>query len=128
MGSPAAGIPAYLLPPPSRVVAAALQPEVRLLDHTLATASAALLGLAVGTLIAFTLAIAFLFVRPLEDALYPWVLLGQSLPSVALAPLLTIWLGSGLAPAQRWLPSSPAFPCSSPLSAASAGPLLNNWR
>ncbi|WP_041470406.1 ABC transporter permease [Chloroflexus aggregans] len=97
-GLPAAGIPAYLLPPPSRVIIAALQPEVRLAYHTIATAGAALLGLAVGTLISFIVAVAFLFSRPLEDALYPWVLLGQSLPSVALAPLLTIWLGEGLAP------------------------------
>lgn len=96
-GLPAAGIPVYLLPPPSRVIAAALQPEVRLLYHTGATAEAALLGLAVGICVAFSLAIVFLFVRPIEDVLYPWILVGQSLPSVALAPLLTVWLGPGIA-------------------------------
>ncbi|WP_298821670.1 ABC transporter permease [Chloroflexus sp.] len=109
-GLPAAGIPVYLLPPPSRVVAAALQPEVRLAYHTLATANAALIGLAIGAFMAFMLAIAFLFLRPLEDALYPWVLLGQSLPSVALAPLLTIWLGSGLAPRAAMAALFASFP------------------
>lgn len=109
-GLPAAGIPTYLLPPPSRVIAAAFQPEVRLLDHTLATAGAALLGLAIGGLIAISLAVTFLFLRPLEDALYPWVLLGQSLPSVALAPLLTIWLGDGLAPRAAMAALFASFP------------------
>jgi ABC-type nitrate/sulfonate/bicarbonate transport system permease component len=37
-------------------------------------------------------------VRLLEDALYPWVLISQAIPAAALAPLLTIWLGDGLAP------------------------------
>ncbi len=93
---PAAGVPSYVLPAPSRVIAASVDPNVRLAHHTLATASAALVGLAIGAALAGGLAIAFLFARPLEDALYPWVLLGQSLPSVALAPLLTIWFGNGL--------------------------------
>ncbi|MEF3275563.1 MAG: ABC transporter permease subunit [Chloroflexus sp.] len=109
-GLPAAGVPVYLLPPPSRVVAAALQPEVRLTYHTLATANAALVGLVIGSLVAITLAIAFLFLRPLEDALYPWVLIGQSLPSVALAPLLTIWLGDGLAPRAAMAALFASFP------------------
>lgn len=109
-GLPAAGIPAYLLPTPSRVINAALQPEVRLIYHTGATAGAALLGLAIGICIALTLAIAFIFVRPLEDALYPWILLGQSLPSVALAPLLTIWLGDGIAPRAAMAALFASFP------------------
>lgn len=97
-GLPAAGVPAYLLPPPSRVLARLLEPRGDLLGHAAATGAAAVAGLAAGAAAALALAIAFVRFRPLEDALYPWVLLSQAVPAAALAPLLTIWLGDGLAP------------------------------
>ncbi len=97
-GLPAAGVPPYLLPPPSRVAARLLEPRGDLFGHAAATAAAAVIGLAVGAAVALSLAVAFVHLRPLEDALYPWVLLSQAVPAAALAPLLTIWLGDGLAP------------------------------
>lgn len=90
-------VPAYLLPPPSRVLARLLAPG-DLLQHAGFTAIAAIAGLIVGTLAGFGLAVAFVHLRLLEDALYPWVLVSQAVPAAALAPLLTIWLGDGLAP------------------------------
>lgn len=95
---PALGVPAYLLPPPSRVLAQIVAPGGDLLGHAAATAAAAGIGLAAGALAGAALAIVFVQVRPLEDALYPWVLVSQTIPAAALAPLLTIWLGDGLAP------------------------------
>ncbi|MFV9505489.1 MAG: ABC transporter permease [Oscillochloridaceae bacterium umkhey_bin13] len=96
-GLPAAQVPAYLLPPPSRVLARLVGPGDLWL-HAALTAQAAILGLAMGSLIGLLLALAFVRLRPLEDVLYPWVLLSQAVPAAALAPLLTIWLGHGLAP------------------------------
>jgi ABC-type nitrate/sulfonate/bicarbonate transport system permease component len=66
--------------------------------HALATATAAVAGLAAGTLAGVGLALLFVLLRPLEDALYPWVLVSQAIPAAVLAPLLTVWLGDGLAP------------------------------
>jgi NitT/TauT family transport system permease protein len=96
-GLPAAGVPPYLLPTPAQVLAQLLEPG-DLPGHAAATAAAATIGLAVGGAFALGLAVAFVHLRPLEDALYPWVLLAQAVPAAALAPLLTIWLGDGLAP------------------------------
>lgn len=90
-------VPVYLVPPPSRVLARLLTPG-DLIGHAGATATAAVVGLGVGSLIGFGLAVAFVHLRLLEDALYPWVLVSQAVPAAALAPLLTIWLGDGLAP------------------------------
>ncbi|MFQ3663737.1 MAG: ABC transporter permease subunit [Chloroflexaceae bacterium] len=90
-------VPAYLVPPPSRVLARLLAPG-DLLGHAGATATAASVGLVAGTLAGFGLAVAFVHLRLLEDALYPWVLVSQAVPAAALAPLLAIWLGDGLAP------------------------------
>ncbi len=95
---PALGVPSYLLPRPSRVLARLLDIHSDLAGHAVATAAAATLGLGVGAAVGLAFAIAFVQLRPLEDALYPWVLLSQSIPVAALAPLLTIWLGDGLAP------------------------------
>lgn len=97
-GLPAAGVPRYLLPTPSQVVASFGDPRGDLFGHARATASAALLGLSFGTAMGLLLAVAFVHARPVEDAFYPWVLLSQAVPAAALAPLLTIWLGNGLAP------------------------------
>jgi ABC-type nitrate/sulfonate/bicarbonate transport system permease component len=97
-GLPALGVPAYLLPPPSRVIAQIAAPGGEIFGHAGATAAAAVVGLAAGALAGAALAVAFVLLRPLEDALYPWVLVSQTIPAAALAPLLTIWLGDGLAP------------------------------
>lgn len=97
-GLPALGVPAYLLPRPSQVAAQLLEPGGDLPGHAAATAAAAVGGLAAGAVVGFALAVAFVQLRPLEDALYPWVLVSQTIPGAALAPLLTIWLGDGLAP------------------------------
>ncbi|GAB4448155.1 MAG: ABC transporter permease [Chloroflexi bacterium OHK40] len=94
---PALGVPAYLLPPPSRVLAQLLAPG-DLPGHAGATALAAVVGLGIGAAAGAGLAAAFVHVRLLEDALYPWVLASQAVPAAALAPLLTVWLGDGLAP------------------------------
>lgn len=97
-GLPAAGVPPYLVPTPAQVVAQLVAPQSDLPGHAAATAAAAVAGLTAGAAVALGLAIAFVHFRPLEDALYPWVLLSQAIPAAALAPLLTIWLGDGLAP------------------------------
>jgi NitT/TauT family transport system permease protein len=97
-GLPAAGVAAYLLPTPSQVWRAALQPELRLAAQTLDTLQALSLGLLVSIVVAAAVAVLFVLFRPLETALWPLVLVSQSLPTVTLAPLLAIWLGDGLAP------------------------------
>jgi ABC-type nitrate/sulfonate/bicarbonate transport system permease component len=95
---PALGVPAFLVPPPSRVLARLLEPGTTLYGHALATASAAMLGLGGGALFGIALATLFVHVRALERVLYPWVLVSQAIPAAALAPMLTIWFGNGLAP------------------------------
>jgi ABC-type nitrate/sulfonate/bicarbonate transport system permease component len=97
-GLPAFGVPAYLLPPPSRVLRTLIDSGGELLGHAGATGAAAVSGLIVGAAVGVGFAVVFVYARLLEDALYPWVLVTQTIPAAALAPLLTIWLGDGLAP------------------------------
>ena len=97
-GVPALGIPRFVLPTPSDVWRSAINPEHRLPSHFAITATEAVSGLLLGSLAAFLVAVLFVHLPPLEDALYPWVIVFQTVPLVAIAPLLVIWFGNGLAP------------------------------
>lgn len=95
---PALGVPSYLVPTPARVLARLLDPSSGLFGHLAVTATAGISGLMIGSVAGVILAGFFVAVRPAERALYPWVIVSQTLPVAALAPLLTIWLGNGIAP------------------------------
>ena len=84
-------VPAFILPPPSQVALALWRGfgsglYLQHLWHTLIAGSA--LGLVLGTAVALS--------RPIEFFLYPYIVMFQSLPKVALAPLIVVWFGLGL--------------------------------
>ncbi|MBI1774784.1 MAG: ABC transporter permease [Proteobacteria bacterium] len=91
-------IPMFVLPAPSNVFLALYRGFVGGLywPHLWATLSATLLGFAVGTVLAFALGTVIAMSRPIEYFLYPYVVMFQSMPKVALAPLIIIWFGLGL--------------------------------
>jgi NitT/TauT family transport system permease protein len=90
-----ARLPAALLPSPGEVLAAAGASAGALLRASAETAASALLGLALAWGLGLGAAVSFLRWRPLEAALYPYALLVQTMPVVAIAPLLVVWLGYG---------------------------------
>lgn len=97
-GLPTVGVPSYILPLPSQVLRTLLVARSDLMAHLAITTLAATLGLGIAAVGGILLAVTFVMLRPLEDAFYPWVIFSQAIPVAALAPLLTIWLGDGLAP------------------------------
>jgi ABC-type nitrate/sulfonate/bicarbonate transport system permease component len=86
-------LPTYLLPSPSAIAASFSGEWSELARHTRATAISAVLGYIIGNGVALVLAAVMAEFRPVENALYPWMLALRSLPVVALAPLLIIWFG-----------------------------------
>lgn len=92
---PAFGVPAYMLPTPLHVLQRTLDPESRLLFHFGITVVEALMGFALGGVLGFLLALLFVHIPPLETALYPWVVLLQTIPLVVIAPLFVLWFGNG---------------------------------
>lgn len=91
------GLPAFILPPPSDVLARmgiALS-DGSLLRHTAATLSEVLVGLALGLAVATVLGYLVGKSPLLERALSPYIVASQSIPIVAIAPLLVIWFGPG---------------------------------
>jgi NitT/TauT family transport system permease protein len=65
-----------------------------LLFHAAVTSSATLLGFAMGTALGALLAVAIVHSRTLERSLFPWVIASQTVPVLAIAPIVIVILGS----------------------------------
>ncbi|BCY06908.1 ABC transporter permease [Actinoplanes sp. L3-i22] len=92
------GIDKWLLPSPADIWAAAVEQRAALTTHTLATTELTLYGLAAGVAAGLLIAIVLHLVPFLRAAVYPLLVISQNVPIIALAPLLVIWLGFGIAP------------------------------
>jgi NitT/TauT family transport system permease protein len=94
----AAQIPAFILPPPSQVVVALYRGFASgvYLRNLQVTLLETVLGFAAGSVMGFVLGTAVATNRYIDYFLYPYIVMFQSLPKVALAPLVVIWFGLGL--------------------------------
>jgi len=90
-------VPDFILPTPLQILHVAVVQAPVLLPHAAVTALEIILGIVLSLLIAVPLA-TVMFVHPsLEKALSPFMVVSQAIPVFALAPLLVIWLGYGIA-------------------------------
>jgi NitT/TauT family transport system permease protein len=87
-------IPNWLLPPPSAILANFLEQPAFLLSIGLYTFRSALLGFLIGCGLGILLAIICVRWHGLADALVPFSVASNAVPIVALAPLMSIWLGA----------------------------------
>lgn len=93
-----ADFPAFILPPPQLVFQRLLRAlgEGTLLRHTLITLGEVVAGLGLGVTVATVLGYLLAKSPPIERFLAPYIVASQSVPVVAIAPLLVIWFGPGL--------------------------------
>jgi ABC-type nitrate/sulfonate/bicarbonate transport system permease component len=91
-------VPPFLLPSPISVVRAFAVDFVPIMGHAAVSLAEAFAGLFLGVAGAFVLAILMDRSDYLYQALYPIILITQTVPTVALAPLLVLWMGYGPAP------------------------------
>ncbi len=90
-------VPVFILPPPSNIFTTAVVQAPLILPHAAITASEILLGIGLALCTAIPLAI-IMFAKPaLEKAFAPFLVASQAIPVFALAPLLVVWLGYGIA-------------------------------
>lgn len=94
-GPPAVNIPAYIIPPASRVWNEfwVMLAEDRLIYHTLITAMQVLVGFLLGMLLGMVIGFALGMSPTAEFILSPYILALQIAPKVAFAPLFVIWFG-----------------------------------
>ncbi|MBQ3557640.1 MAG: ABC transporter permease [Oscillospiraceae bacterium] len=91
-------VPAYMLPSPLDVLRAFWFERVLLWENALITLKEAFIGLGLGVLLGLVFATVMDAVPVLRRAIYPILVLTQTVPTVAIAPLLVLWFGYGLVP------------------------------
>jgi NitT/TauT family transport system permease protein len=88
-------IPVYLVPPPGRVLSAAREHADQLAAATWLTASGALCGFGVSLLTGTVLGLVFSQSRVISRSVYPYAIFLQTVPIVAIAPVVIMWFGNG---------------------------------
>ncbi|MCC7144847.1 MAG: ABC transporter permease [Phycisphaeraceae bacterium] len=91
-----AGVPEYLLPRPTSVFAAMVREHVALGQAGWSTGLAAVLGFGLSAAVGVLLAVGLSTSRMVQRAFYPYAIFFQTVPIIAIAPLLVIWFGYGL--------------------------------
>ena len=91
-------VPNYMLPSPAQIVRALIGDFPLLMQHSRATLIEAGLGLLIGVALGFTAAALMDMFPVARRGLYPILVITQTIPPVAIAPLLILWFSYGIAP------------------------------
>ena len=88
----------FMLPSPIEVVQAFIQEFPALMEHSVVTLTEAFLGLGLGIVLGFIMAVLMDQFEIIYKAFYPLIVLTQTIPTVAIAPLLVLWFGYEMTP------------------------------
>ncbi len=94
----ALNIKPYLIPAPSDVGESLWNDRSLLADDAWVTAQEVLLGFALALVLGFAFAVALHLSDTLRRAFYPLLVASQTVPVIAIAPILIVWLGFGIGP------------------------------
>lgn len=93
-----ARVPDYLLPGPLAIWRGGIDQRALLAVNAVPTVEIAVLGYALALVLGLSLAIAIRYSRLLRTAVYPLVIVSQTIPMIALAPILVVLLGFTILP------------------------------
>ena len=91
-------IPNYILPSPSAVMKNLWETRTLLLEHSIVTVGEALAGFIISVVLAFIIGALIYNKRRIKAIVYPFLLISQTVPLIAIAPLILIWFGFGVMP------------------------------
>jgi len=91
-------IPRFIMPAPSAIFSEGWEWRYRFIGHTWVTLYETLGGFALSMLVGVPLAVLIVYSPTLKSALYPLIVLAQSVPKIAIAPVLLLVLGHGEIP------------------------------
>ncbi len=91
-------VPSYMLPSPVDVARAFVNDFSNLMYHAGTTLQEAAYGLVIGVVLAFAIATVMDRFLILDQAFSPLLVISQTIPTIAIAPLLVLWMGFGMAP------------------------------
>lgn len=92
------GIEKYILPAPTDVIEVLIKDFKTMIPHILATLYEGMVGFLIAIALSIILAVIMDMVPLIKRALYPVLVISQTIPTVALAPLFIIWFGFGALP------------------------------
>ncbi len=85
-----------ILPPPSQIMATAAAKFPVLLKMSVVTSYEFVLGFLLAAAIGLPLGAIIVYARPVELTFYPLLVAFQTIPKAAIAPVLIVWLGTGI--------------------------------
>ena len=91
-------VPAYMLPSPADVAKAFSVNFAIMMKQAVYTLQEAVYGLGIGIILAFFAAALMDRFSFVHKAVYPVLIITQTIPTIAIAPLLVLWMGFGMAP------------------------------
>jgi ABC-type nitrate/sulfonate/bicarbonate transport system permease component len=91
-------VPTFMLPSPNDVVRAFIGDFTLLMKHASITLVEAFWGLVIGIIIGFVVSILMDQFNFAYRGFYPLVVITQTIPTIAIAPLLVLWMGYGMGP------------------------------
>ncbi|MBR4880698.1 MAG: ABC transporter permease, partial [Clostridia bacterium] len=91
-------VPAFMLPSPVKVIKAFIADFPTLMGHTGYTLLESAVGMAVSIITAFLCVVIMDRFVYIKKAFYPLLVVTQTVPAIAIAPLLVLWFGFGIAP------------------------------
>lgn len=91
-------VPSYMLPSPIDVIKAFINDFGIIINHTAVTLAEAVSGLLLGTVSGFIISVLMDRFEMLNKAFYPILVITQTIPTIAIAPLLVLWMGFSVAP------------------------------
>ena len=91
-------VDSFMLPSPIQVLQALFKEFPMLMEHAFVTLTEAFFGLGLGIVLGFIMAVLMDQFEPMYKAFYPLIVLTQTIPTVAIAPLLVLWFGYEMTP------------------------------
>ena len=91
-------VPNFIMPAPSAILGEGWEWRYRFIGHTWVTLYETLGGFALSMAVGVPLAVLIVYSPVLRSALYPLIVLAQSVPKIAIAPVLLLVLGAGEIP------------------------------
>lgn len=92
------GIPSYILPDPGQVAKAFVEDFSLIMYHAASTLGEGAVGIVISIILSVIIAVWMDKSPAAKKTVYPLLVISQTVPVMAIAPLLIIWFGFGMAP------------------------------
>jgi ABC-type nitrate/sulfonate/bicarbonate transport system permease component len=91
-------VPQYILPAPSDILEVFYKDYLNLYINTITTLNEATIGFIIAIILSLTMGILMDFIPIFKKCVYPIMVVSQTIPTIAIAPLLIIWFGFDMLP------------------------------